>query len=100
MGSGPYRVVQYEFGRSITLIRVGDYWAADLPTGKGLANFDTRRTEYFRDATVQLQAFKAGQIDFRQETSSKDWATAYDFPAVQRGPVSYTHLTLPTILRV
>ena len=98
MGSGPYRVAQYDFGRSITLIRVGDYWAADLPTGKGLANFDTRRTEYFRDATVQLQAFKAGQIDFRQETSSKDWATAYDFPAVQRGLVKKEALAhrLPT----
>ncbi len=98
LGSGPYRVDHFELGRTMSLARVTNYWAADLPTGKGLANFDIRRTEYFRDATVALQAFKAGQIDFRQENSSKDWATAYDFPAVQRGLVKKEALPhhLPT----
>ena len=52
---------------------------------RGLDNFDTRRTEYFRDGTVALEAFKAGQIDFREENVAKEWATAYDFPAVQKG---------------
>ena len=87
LGSGPYRVDHFEFGRSLSMARVKDWWARDLPTGIGLYNFDVRRTEYFRDATVALEAFKAGQIDFREENVAKDWATAYDFPAVQKGLV-------------
>jgi len=87
LGSGPYRVDHFEFGRTLALARVADWWAKDLPTGKGLYNFGTRRTEYFRDATVAFEAFKAGQIDYREENVAKDWATAYDFPAVQKGLV-------------
>ena len=87
LGSGPYRLDRFELGRDTILRRVPDYWAKDLPTGKGLANFETMRTEYFRDATVQFQAFKSGQIDLRRENISKNWATAYDFPAVQSGQV-------------
>ncbi len=87
VGSGPYRIDHYEFGRTIAYRRVENWWAKDLPTGKGLYNFDTIRIEYFRDATVALEAFKAGQIDFRQENIAKQWATAYDFPARQQGLV-------------
>ena len=87
LGSGPYKVGQYAFGRSITLDRVPDYWAANLPTARGMANFDHITTEYFRDATVAMEAFKAGQIDFRAENIAKNWATAYDFPAVREGLV-------------
>jgi microcin C transport system substrate-binding protein len=87
LGSGPYRVDQAAFGRTLSYRRVPDYWAADLPTGRGLDNFDVIRTEYFRDATVALEAFKAGHSDFRQENVAKQWATAYDFPAVKSGLV-------------
>lgn len=87
LGSGPYRLDHFELGRDTVLTRVKDYWARDLPTAKGLFNFDTIRTEYYRDSTVALQAFKAGQIDFRRENISKNWATAYDFPAVEQGLV-------------
>ncbi len=87
LGSGPYRVGAFEFGRTLSLVRVADWWAANLPTGRGLNNFDTIRTEYFRDATVALEAFKAGQIDFREENIAKQWATAYDFPALRKGLV-------------
>jgi len=87
LGSGAYRIGRFEFGRTIELTRVPDYWAADLGTAKGLSNFDRRRTEYFRDPTVAFEAFKAGQIDFRQENIALSWATAYDFPAVRRGLV-------------
>jgi microcin C transport system substrate-binding protein len=86
LGSGPYKVARFEFGRTLVLERVADYWGADVPTAKGLHNFDIR-TEYFRDSAVALQAFKAGQVDFRHETSSKVWATEYEFPAVQKGLV-------------
>ena len=87
LGSGPYRVGHFEFGRTISMDRVPDVWSKDLPVMRGLNNFDRRRTEYFRDGTVALEAFKAGQIDFREENVAKDWATAYDFPAVQKGLV-------------
>jgi microcin C transport system substrate-binding protein len=87
LGSGPYRIESYEFGRTVTFARVPDYWARDLGTARGLANFDRQRVEYFRDPTVALEAFKAGQVDFRRENIAKEWATAYDFPAVKRGLV-------------
>jgi microcin C transport system substrate-binding protein len=84
LGSGPYQVGHFEFGRTLVMERVPDWWARDLPTGRGLHNFDLR-TEYFRDSTVALQAFKSGQVDFRQENIAKVWATEYDFPAVTKG---------------
>jgi microcin C transport system substrate-binding protein len=67
--------------------RVKDYWAKDHPVKRGLDNFDIIRYEYYRDSTVALEAFKAGRADFRLENSSKDWATAYDTPAVRSGQI-------------
>ena len=98
LGSGPYQVGHFEFGRTIAYKRVADWWAKDLPTGRGFDNFDTVRIEYFRDATVALEAFKAGQIDFRQENIAKQWATAYDFPAREQGLVKHEEIKhhLPT----
>ena len=98
LGSGPYRIERFEAGRGITYRRVEDYWGRDLPTAKGTANFDRMRYEYFRDTTVALEAFKAGQIDFRTENIAKEWATAYDFPAVRRGLVKRDEIRhqLPT----
>ena len=87
LGSGPYRVENFEFGRSVTYARVPDYWAANLPVAKGFNNFGEIRQEYYRDSTVAMQAFKAGDIDYRQENIAKNWATAYDFPAVAKGEV-------------
>jgi microcin C transport system substrate-binding protein len=87
LGSGPYRIERFEPGRTIVYRRVEDYWARDLNTMRGTANWDRIRYEYFRDNTVALEAFKAGQIDFRTENVAKDWATAYDFPAARRGLV-------------
>jgi microcin C transport system substrate-binding protein len=87
LGSGPYRVDSFEPGRSITYRRVKDYWAASLPVNVGRHNFDTIRYDYYRDDTVALEAFKAGAYDFRSEASSKNWATAYDVPAVRDGRI-------------
>jgi microcin C transport system substrate-binding protein len=87
LGSGPYQVDHYDFGRSIAYRRAPEYWGKDLPTARGLNNFDVIRTEYFRDATVAFEAFKAGQIDFREENIAKQWATGYEFPAVKHGLV-------------
>lgn len=92
LGSGPYRVDKFEFGRFVSYRRVADWWARDLPVNRGMYNFDTIRTDYFRDATVALEAFKAGQIDFRAENIAKQWATAYDFPALRSGLVKKAEL--------
>jgi microcin C transport system substrate-binding protein len=85
LGSGPYTIKSIDPGRSITYSRVKDYWGADLPVNKGRYNVDTMRYDYYRDATIALEAFKAGQYDVRLENSSKDWATGYDCPALRAG---------------
>ncbi len=87
LGSGPYRVDSVDAGRSLVYRRVKDYWGAKLPVRVGLHNFDTIRYDYYRDGTVALEAFKAGQYDFRSENSAKNWATAYSIPAVSQGLV-------------
>ena len=82
LGSGPYRIKDFVAGRSVTLARVKDFWAANLPVQIGQNNFDELRFEFFRDNVVALEAFKADQADWINENSAKQWATAYDFPAV------------------
>jgi microcin C transport system substrate-binding protein len=94
LGSGPYRIAEVNAGRSITYERVEDYWAKDLPVTKGQWNFDELQVEYFRDATVAFEAFKAGQLDYYQETNSKNWATSYNFDAVKQGRVKKEEIPL------
>jgi microcin C transport system substrate-binding protein len=81
LGSGPYKLKSLTPGRSLVFERVKDHWAKDLNVYVGQNNFDEIRFEYFRDATVAIEAFKADQVDWRSENSAKNWATAYDFPA-------------------
>ncbi|HJU15949.1 MAG TPA: extracellular solute-binding protein [Stellaceae bacterium] len=85
LGSGPYTIAAVSPGQSITYRRVKDYWAADLPVNKGRYNVDTIRYDYYRDATVALEAFKAGEYDVRLENAAKDWATGYASPALSKG---------------
>jgi microcin C transport system substrate-binding protein len=85
LGSGPYKIESVDPGRAITYRRVADYWAADLPVMKGRYNVDIIHYDYYRDGTIALEAFKAGQYDVRRENSSKSWATGYDSPAVRAG---------------
>jgi microcin C transport system substrate-binding protein len=87
LGSGAYRVGRFEAGRTIRYERVEDYWAADLNVNVGKNNFDEIRFEYFRDATVLVEAFKGDRLDWRSENSARNWATAYDFPARTEGRV-------------
>ena len=82
LGSGPYRIKDFSPGRNIVYERVKGYWGKDLNVSIGRDNFDELRFEYFRDTTVALEAFKADTVDWRTENSAKNWATAYDFPAV------------------
>ncbi|MDR0551661.1 MAG: extracellular solute-binding protein [Spirochaetaceae bacterium] len=77
LGTGPYRIGDYKMGQYITLERVRDWWAADLPVNKGRYNFDTIRYDYYQDANVAFEALKGGEYDFRQENSAKNWASGY-----------------------
>jgi microcin C transport system substrate-binding protein len=98
LGAGAYRIDGFEAGRTVNYRLVRDFWARDLPTERGTDNFALMRYEYFRDATVAFEAFKAGQIDFRSENIAKEWATGYDFPARRRGLVKLDEIRheLPT----
>jgi microcin C transport system substrate-binding protein len=87
LGSAAYRIKGFEAARSVTLERVKDYWGRDLNFNVGRNNFDELRYEYFRDGTVALEAFKGDQVDWRIENVAKNWAMAYDFPAVKDGRV-------------
>ncbi|MBU6281051.1 extracellular solute-binding protein [bacterium] len=87
LGSGPYRIESFDAGRRVVFRRVPDYWGRELPVNVGRDNFDEIVVDYYRDDTVELEAFKAGEYDVRPENSSKAWATAYDFPAVREGLV-------------
>jgi len=87
LGSAAYRLAAFEPGRWVRYERVPDYWGKDLPVNVGRDNFDAIRIDYYRDSTVALEAFKAGEYDFRPENSAKEWATGYDFPALRRGLV-------------
>ena len=85
LGSGPYKIKSFEPGRAIVYERVKDYWGAQLPVNTGRFNADRIRFDYYRDATVALEAFKAGDYDFRLENTSKTWATGYNSPAFKQG---------------
>jgi microcin C transport system substrate-binding protein len=82
LGSGPYRVGPFEPGRYIEFVRVADWWGADLPVARGQHNFDVVRFEYYRDRDVAFEGFTARNYLFREEFTSRIWATRYDFPAV------------------
>lgn len=87
LGSGPYKVGPYKAGTFVTYVRRPDYWAKDLPVSRGLYNFDEVRYDYYRDRTLELEGLLAGNIDFREEFTSKDWATGYDRAPVKDGRV-------------
>ncbi len=86
-GSGPYVIDTVDVNRRIIYKRNPDYWGWHLPRNVGRHNFDSIRIEYFADTTAGFEAFKAGEYNFREENSSKQWSTSYDFPAVDRGHV-------------
>ncbi len=78
LGTGPYRVKDYKMGQYVTYERVPDYWASDIPSRKGTFNFDTIRYDFYRDSTVAMEAFKAGEYNIRFENSAMNWATQYN----------------------
>jgi microcin C transport system substrate-binding protein len=87
LGCGPYKVGKFDAGRFIEFERVKDWWGADLPVSRGQSNFDVVRYEYYRDRDVGFEGFTAGNYLFREEFTSRTWATRYNFPAFKDGRV-------------
>ena len=85
LSSGPYRVGRFDAGRYIEYDRLDDYWARDLPTVRGFYNFDTIRIDFFKERLAAFEAFKKGDVTYREEFTSREWANSYDFPAIQDG---------------
>jgi microcin C transport system substrate-binding protein len=85
IGSGAYTVKDYKIGQYVVYERLKNYWGMDLPVNKGQLNFDFIRYDYYRDETVALEAFKAGQYDLHEENVAKSWATQYTGPAFDEG---------------
>jgi microcin C transport system substrate-binding protein len=83
LGSGAYRVGRFDAGHHIEYQRVADWWGAKLPVNVGMNNFDIVRYEFFRDREVGFVGFAAKNYLFREEFTSRVWATRYDFPAVR-----------------
>ena len=94
IGSGPYRVSDFQPGRFVRYEKVENWWAKDVPALKGAFNFRFITYEYFSDTSALFEAFKSGEIDFRSEGIAKNWENSYDFPAVQQGKIkkeTYLH---------
>ncbi|BDA82668.1 ABC transporter substrate-binding protein [Aureimonas sp. SA4125] len=98
-GSGLYSVGRFSVGRFIEYERRADYWAKDMPFARGLNHFQTIRIDFFRDRQPALEAFKKGEIDFREEFTTRSWATEYDFPAVKDKRVVKTEFALDKLPR-
>ena len=96
VGSGPYTVGPVKPGEQVIYKRDPNYWGASIPLHRGLYNFDEIVVNYYRDANSLFESFKAGLIDYRDETSSARWATGYDFPALREGRVIKEELPLGT----
>lgn len=93
IASGPYIVDQYDRGKSIKYIKNPNYWAKDLPVRKGMFNFDRITYKYYKDSTIALEAFKAGEFDFFFENYSKRWARSHNGPNYDSGDIRKTELT-------
>ena len=97
LGSGSYVAAEVKPGVSIKMKRVAGYWGNDLPVSVGTDNFDDIQYIYFRDSNVMFEAFKGDQFDWRIESSSKIWATGYDFPAVKKNQVVTEKIALKQV---
>jgi len=87
IGSGPYMVDDFETNRFVSFRRNPDYWGKDLPFNRGQHNLDEIKYEYFQDASVVFEAFKAGDLSVFRELSAQDWETRYSFPAATSGEI-------------
>lgn len=91
-GSGPYILSDYEPDRFTTFVRNPDYWGWHLGFNAGRHNLDEIRYDYFTDAGVVFEAFKAGDTSVYREGNAARWLSAYDFPALRDGRVVKTEI--------
>ncbi|VAW63231.1 ABC transporter, substrate-binding protein (cluster 5, nickel/peptides/opines) [hydrothermal vent metagenome] len=87
VASGPYSIKSYDLGKRIVYQRNPDYWAKDLPSRRGQYNFDEVQFKYYRDLVISMEAFKAGEFDFRHEYYSKLWAREHNGPNYDSGKI-------------
>jgi microcin C transport system substrate-binding protein len=87
LGSGPYRVEKVDSAKSISLVRVKDYWAKDLAVNVGRFNFDRMTYDYYRDNSILIEAFKGQKYDFRQENIARNWANSYNIDAIKNSEI-------------
>jgi len=87
MGSGPYKIAAFTAGSTVRYELRDDYWGKDVNVNVGQNNFRNITYTFFGDRDVEFEAFRAGNVDYRQENQASRWATAYDFPAVKEGRV-------------
>ncbi len=85
VGSGPYVVAEVNPGKTIKYCRNPKYWGAALPVNVGANNFDCIVYQYFSDNNAAFEALKVGEYLFHEEFLSSLWATAYTFPALEKG---------------
>lgn len=93
VGSGPYTIARYTLGDRVVYERRANYWGWQLPVRKGTFNFKQVGYRFYKDATIRLEAFKAGQFDISHENSSKQWAKGYTGPKFKTGQIIKTELT-------
>ena len=91
--TGPYLVESYDLGKTVVYKRNPNYWAKDLPVRKGMYNYDKVVLKYYKDQTVALEAFKAGEFDFFFENHSKRWARDHNGPKYDSGEIFKKTLT-------
>jgi len=84
-GSGPYRLETVRAGESLTFKRNPDYWAKDIPSKRGIDNFDEVTLTYYRDDNALFEAVKKGLVDVFSDDNAGRWTTQYNFDAVTRG---------------
>uniref|UniRef100_UPI004047F99C extracellular solute-binding protein n=1 Tax=Yoonia sp. TaxID=2212373 RepID=UPI004047F99C len=92
LATGPYLLDSVDIGRQIIYRKDPDWWGVDQPLSIGRNNFETIRVEYFADSSAAFEGFKSGAYTFRNENSSKEWATGYNFPALENGWVKKEEL--------
>lgn len=87
LGSGPYKVIDFQVNKFVEFKKNPQYWGKNLPSRRGFFNFETIRYDYYQDTTVTLQALFAGNIDAREEYIAKIWMTGYDNELVKSGKI-------------
>jgi microcin C transport system substrate-binding protein len=77
ISSGAYLIEQRKNDKQIVYRRNPDYWAANLPSRRGMFRFKRITFLLFADQYMTLEAFKAGDLDLNIEYSATQWSRKY-----------------------